>query len=57
MKATHNSKPCCSFARVKQWQSYSIKVACRVQIWKKNCQDSDKFGYSFIKNNIVFNSP
>ena len=32
-----------------------IKVACRVQIWKKTfCQNSDKFGYSFIKNDIMF---
>ena len=31
------------------------KVACRVQIWKKTfCQNSDKFGYSFIKNDIMF---
>ena len=28
-----------------------IKVACRVQIWKKIfCQNSDKFGHSFTKN-------
>ena len=26
-----------------------FKVACKVQIWKKAfCQNSDKFGYSFI---------
>ena len=32
-----------------------LKVACRVQIWKKTfCQNSDKFGYSFIKNDIMF---
>ena len=33
-----------------------LKVACRVQIWKKKffCQNSDKFGYSFIKNDIMF---
>ena len=30
-----------------------LKVACRVQIWKKTfCQNSDKFGYSFIKNDM-----
>ena len=30
-----------------------VKVAYRVQIWKKIfCQNSDKFGYSFIKNTI-----
>ena len=28
-------------------------VACRVQIWKKRfCQNSDKFGYSFIKKTL-----
>ena len=32
-----------------------VKVAFRVQIWKKTfCQNSDKFGYSFIKNDIMF---
>ena len=32
-----------------------IKVACRVQIWKKTfCQNSDKFCCSFIKNDIMF---
>ena len=32
-----------------------LKVACRVQIWKKTfCQNSDNFGYSFIKNDIMF---
>ena len=32
-----------------------FKVACRGQIWKKTiCQNSDKFGYSFIKNDIMF---
>ena len=31
-----------------------LKVACRVQIWKKTfCQNSDNFGYSFIKNDIA----
>ena len=31
-----------------------FKVACRVQIWKKTfCQNSGKFGYSFIKNDIT----
>ena len=34
---------------------FSFKVACRVPIWKKTfCQNSDKFGYSFIKNDIMF---
>ena len=35
---------------------YWIKVACRVQSWKKKafCQNSDKFGYSFIKNDTMF---
>ena len=33
----------------------TLKVACRVQIWKKTfCQNSDKFGYSFTKNDITF---
>ena len=33
----------------------SLQVACRVQIWRKTfCQNSDKFGYSFIKNDIMF---
>ena len=33
----------------------SIKVACRVQIWKKTfCQNSDKFCCSFITNDIMF---
>ena len=32
-----------------------FKVACKVQIWKKTfCQNSDKLGYSFIKNDIMF---
>ena len=32
-----------------------LEVACRVQIWKNTyCENSDKFGYSFIKNDIVF---
>ena len=35
------------------WKTF--KVACWVQIWKKNiCQNGDKFGYSFIKNDIIF---
>ena len=30
-----------------------IKVACRVQIWKKTfCQNSNNFAYSFIKNDM-----
>ena len=34
---------------------YLFKVVFRVQIWKKNfCQNSDTFGYSFIKNDIMF---
>ena len=34
---------------------YQIKVARRVEIWKKTfCQNSDKFGYSFIKNDTMF---
>ena len=33
---------------------FSLKVACRVQIWKKTfCQNSDKFGYSFIKKDVT----
>ena len=33
---------------------FVIKLACRVQIWKKIfCQNSDKFGYSFIKSDIM----
>ena len=33
----------------------TLKVACRVQIWKRAfCQNSDKFGYSFTKNDITF---
>ena len=32
-----------------------VKVAFRVQIWRETfCQNSDKFGYSFIKNDIMF---
>ena len=33
----------------------NVKVACRVQIWRKKtfCQNSDKFGYSFIKNETM----
>ena len=32
-----------------------IKVACRVQVWKKTfCQNSHKVFYSFIENNIMF---
>ena len=32
-----------------------LKVACRVQIWKKTfCQNTGKLGYSFIKNDIMF---
>ena len=32
-----------------------FKVACRVQIWKKIfCQNSDKFGHSFTKNDIMY---
>ena len=32
----------------------SFEVACSVQIWKKRfCQNSDKFGYSFIKNDVM----
>ena len=34
---------------------FVIKVACRVQTWKKIfCHNSDKFGYSFIKSDIMF---
>ena len=38
--------------------SRTLKVACRVQVWKKkkNCQPSHKFDYSFIKNDIMFMS-
>ena len=33
----------------------NIKIACMVQIWEKTfCQDSEKFGYRFIKNDIMF---
>ena len=32
-----------------------VKVACRVQIWKKILrQNSDKFGRSFTKNDIMY---
>ena len=32
-----------------------VKVACKVQIWKKTfCQNNDKLGYSFVKNDIMF---
>ena len=32
-----------------------LKVACRVQIWKKTfCQNNDYFRYRFIKNDIMF---
>ena len=49
--------------KIEKWYLYcfmifcysKVKVACRVQIWKKTfCQNSDKFGYSFIKNDIMF---
>ena len=33
-----------------------IKVACRVQIWQKFFENSEKFGNSFIKNDIVYMS-
>ena len=34
---------------------FRIKVVSRVQIWKKTfCQNSDYFGYCFIKNDIMF---
>ena len=34
---------------------FSIKVASRVQIWKKTfCQNSNYFRYRFIKNGIMF---
>ena len=34
---------------MKTIQNQLLKVACRVQIWKKIfCQNSAKFGYSFI---------
>ena len=37
--------------------SRTLKVACRVQVWKKKiCQTSHKFDYSFIKNDIMFMS-
>ena len=42
--------------RMKKLCKPIFKVACRVQIWKKNnifCQNSYKFGYSFIKNDII----
>ena len=37
-------------------QRNEVKVACRVHISKKKtfCQNSGKFGYSFIKNDIKF---
>ena len=32
-----------------------IKVACRVEIWRKTfCQNSVYFSYFFIKNDIMF---
>ena len=35
--------------------TFIFKVACRVEIWKKKiCQKSDRLGYSFIKNDIMF---
>ena len=34
---------------------FTIKVACGFQIWKKIfCQNSDKFGHSFTKNDIMY---
>ena len=37
MKATHNSKPGCYFARVKQLQSYSINSKlCNINWQNKN---------------------
>ena len=35
--------------------NYSIKITCTVQVWEKTFfQNSGKFGYSFIKNGIMF---
>ena len=33
----------------------NVKVACRVHIWKKSfSQNSEKFGYSFITDPIIY---
>ena len=53
----HSSEEDLALKKIKKYQSHSsvkvIKVACRVQIWKKTfCQN--KFGYSFIKNDFMF---
>ena len=53
-----NSTKCFSLSNQKcMTQPTLAKVACRVQIWKKKktfCQNSNYFGYSFIKNDILF---
>ena len=37
------------------FQKCYLKVACRVQVWKRIIyQNSGKFGYCFIKNDIMF---
>ena len=46
-----------NFDQIYFWPNFNyivLKVAFRVQIWKKFfCQNSDKFCYSFIKNDIM----
>ena len=47
--------PSSKFGNMTDANTTAIKVASRVQIWKKRfCQNSDKFGYSFVKTGIMF---
>ena len=52
-----NRTKCVSLSNQKcMTQPTLAKVTCRVQIWKKKtfCQNSNYFGCSFIKNDILF---
>ena len=43
----------CYFQRIEHIQQGA--VYCWVQLWKKTfCENSDKFGYSFVRNYIMF---
>ena len=56
--AMRNLHTClCFYVNIRLNKSTGLKVACRVQIWKKKFVKIvcfDKFGYSFIKNEIIF---
>ena len=53
----HSSEEDLALKKIKKYQSHSsvkvIKVACRVQIWKKTFYQN-KFCYNFIKNDFLF---